>query len=66
MALFTSHLTSHLTSPLTSFHNQMEKDRIESALQVAKREVTLLAEKEAEYAKQNFLKTKEIKVLRER
>lgn len=33
---------------------------------MAKREVTILSEKEIEYAKQSFLKTKEIKSLRER
>jgi len=49
-----------------SYEYQVEKDRLEAALVTAKREVTLLTEKEQEYARQNFLKTKEIKALRER
>jgi hypothetical protein len=49
-----------------SYEFQLEKDKLESALVTAKREVVLLTEKEKEYAKQNYLKTKEIKALRER
>jgi hypothetical protein len=49
-----------------SYEFQLEKDRLELCVSTAKREVALLAEKEKEYAKQNYLKTKEIKALRER
>mmetsp|Transcript_2044 Transcript_2044/g.2009 ORF Transcript_2044/g.2009 Transcript_2044/m.2009 type:complete len:531 (-) Transcript_2044:42-1634(-) len=49
-----------------SYEFQIEKDKLEAALTTARREVVLLTEKEKEYAKQNYLKTKEIKALRER
>lgn len=49
-----------------SYEFQVEKDRLETALATAKREIVLLTEKEKEYAKQNYTKTKEIKALRER
>jgi hypothetical protein len=49
-----------------SYEFQLEKDKLEGALVTAKREVVLFTEKEKEYAKQNYLKTKEIKALRER
>jgi hypothetical protein len=49
-----------------SYEFQIEKDRLEIALATAKREVVLLTEKEQEYAKQNYTKTREIKALRER
>jgi hypothetical protein len=49
-----------------SYEYQMEKDRLEAALVTTKRDVSLMAEKEEEYARQNYIKTKEIKSLRER
>ncbi|CAE7471480.1 unnamed protein product, partial [Symbiodinium microadriaticum] len=51
---------------MISYEFQLEKDKLEQALIVARRDVALLTEKEQEYAKQNYLKTREIKVLRER
>ena len=49
-----------------SYEYQVEKDRLEAALTTTKRDVSLMTEKEEEYARQNYLKTKEIKSLRER
>lgn len=49
-----------------SYEYQVEKDRLEAALITTKRDVSLMAEKEEEYARQNYVKTKEIKSLRER
>jgi hypothetical protein len=45
---------------------QNEKTKLETALQVAKREISLLSEKDEENAKQGHYKSKEIKILRER
>ena len=49
-----------------SYEYQLEKDRLEAALTTTKRDVSLMAEKEEEYARQNYVKTKEIRSLRER
>jgi hypothetical protein len=49
-----------------SYEFQIEKDKLEIALATARREVVLLTEKEKEYAKQNYTKSREIKALRER
>lgn len=49
-----------------SYEYQIEKDRLEAALSTTKRDLSLMSEKEEEYAKQNYVKSKEIKSLRER
>jgi hypothetical protein len=49
-----------------SYEYQLEKDRLEAVLATTKRDVSLMTEKEEEYARQNYVKTKEIKSLRER
>ena len=45
---------------------QAEKTRLENCLNVTTRDISILADKELEYARQALLKTKEIKALRER
>lgn len=49
-----------------SYEYQLEKDRLEAQLSTTRRDLSLMAEKEEEYARQNYLKGKEIKALRER
>lgn len=51
---------------ITSNELQTDKSQLEARLVTARREVAILSEKEVEYAKQSFLKSKEIKSLRER
>jgi len=43
-----------------------EKQKLESQLTLAKREITIFGDQEVEYAKQAHLRTKEIKLLRDR
>lgn len=45
---------------------QQEKTRLENSLSVTTRDISILADKELEYARQSLFKTKEIKGLRER
>jgi len=45
---------------------QAEKTKLENSLSVTTRDISILADKELEYARQSLFKTKEIKTLRER